>query len=80
MTGALWATISGIGFGFFQAFNRRAGRTFDAYFSTFILITVSALILAGASVLTEDLSQMGGQPLMMYFDLDLRSALMPQLK
>jgi len=66
MSGALWATISGIGFGFFQAFNRRAGRAFDAYFSTFVLIAISALILAGAAVLTEDLSQLNGQPLMMY--------------
>jgi uncharacterized membrane protein len=60
MSGALWATISGIGFGFFQAFNRRAGRAFDAYFSTFILIAISALILAGAAVLTEDLSRLNG--------------------
>jgi len=50
MTGALWATISGIGFGFFQAFNRRAGRAFDAYFSTFILIAISAVILDGAII------------------------------
>ena len=60
MSGALWATISGIGFGFFQAFNRRAGRAFDAYFSTFVLIAISALILAGAAVLTEDLSRLNG--------------------
>jgi drug/metabolite transporter (DMT)-like permease len=75
MTGALWATISGIGFGFFQAFNRRAGRAFDAYFSTFVLIAVSALILAGASVLTEDLSQLSGQPLMMYVNFALAGSI-----
>lgn len=57
MTGALWSTISGIGFGFFQTFNRRAGLAFDAYFSTFVLIAVSALILAGAMERTEDLGQ-----------------------
>jgi len=71
MTGALWATISGIGFGFFQAFNRRAGKAFDAYFSTFVLIAVSALILAGASVLTEDLSQLDGLPLRTYVNFAL---------
>ena len=75
MTGALWATISGIGFGFFQAFNRRAGRAFDAYFSTFVLIAVSALILAGASALTEDLSQLNGQPLMMYVNFALAGSI-----
>lgn len=71
MTGALWATISGIGFGFFQAFNRRAGRAFDAYFSTFVLIAVSALILAGASVLTEDLNQLNGLPVLTYVNFAL---------
>jgi drug/metabolite transporter (DMT)-like permease len=75
MTGALWATISGIGFGFFQAFNRRAGRAFDAYFSTFVLIAVSALILAGASALTEDLSQLNGQPLLMYINFALAGSI-----
>ncbi|HSO14231.1 MAG TPA: DMT family transporter [Anaerolineales bacterium] len=71
MTGALWATISGIGFGFFQAFNRRAGQAFDAYFSTFVLIAISALILAGASVLTEDLGRLNGLPLMTYVNFAL---------
>jgi uncharacterized membrane protein len=71
MTGALWATISGIGFGFFQAFNRRAGKAFDAYFSTFVLIAMSALILAAASVLTEDLSQLYGVQLVTYVNFAL---------
>lgn len=71
MTGALWATISGIGFGFFQAFNRRAAKAFDAYFSTFVSIAISAIILAGASVLTEDFSQLNGVPLMTYFNFAL---------
>lgn len=71
MTGALWATISGLGFGIFQAFNRRAGRAFDAYFSTFVLIAVSALILAAASVFTEDLGQFKGVPLMAYVNFGL---------
>jgi len=75
MTGAMWATISGIGFGFFQAFNRRAGRAFDAYFSTFVLIAISALILGGASVLTEDLSQLNGQPVVMYINFALAGSI-----
>jgi drug/metabolite transporter (DMT)-like permease len=75
MTGALWATISGIGFGFFQAFNRRAGRAFDAYFSTFILIAISAVILAVASILMEDLRQLSNAPLMAYINFGLAGAL-----
>jgi len=71
----MWATISGIGFGFFQAFNRRAGRAFDAYFSTFVLIAISALILGGASVLTEDLSQLNGQPVVMYINFALAGSI-----
>ena len=71
MTGALWATISGIGFGIFQAFNRRAGRAFDAYIATFVLLAGSAVILAVASVLTEDLGQFNGVPLMAYVNFGL---------
>ena len=48
MITSLWATLSGLGYGIFQAFNCRAGKAFDTYFSTFVLIVVSALILAVA--------------------------------
>jgi len=60
MTGAMWATLSGILFGVFHAFNRRGGRAFDAYIATFILLAGSAIILAIASILTEDLGQLKG--------------------
>jgi drug/metabolite transporter (DMT)-like permease len=71
MTGTLWAAVSGIGFGFFQAFNRRAGRGFDAYVATFILMLISALIMAAGSVLTEDLSQLRGVPPLAYLNFSL---------
>lgn len=71
MTGELWATLSGLGFGVFQAFNRRAGRAFDAYLATFVLIAGSAIILAVASVLTEDLGQFKGVPLIAYVNFGL---------
>ena len=71
MTGVLWAAISGIGFGFFQAFNRRAGRSFDAYRATFILIFVSAVILALASLLTGDLNPLQDMPLIAYVNFAL---------
>ena len=60
MTGELWATLSGILFGVFHAFNRRGGRAFDAYIATFVLLAGSAVILAGASLLTEDMGQLNG--------------------
>lgn len=71
MTGALWATLSGLGFGIFQAFNRRAGRAFDAYIATFFLLAASAMILAVASLLTEDFSQLNGVPWMTYVNFGL---------
>ena len=71
MTGALWATLAGFGFGIFQAFNRRAGRVFDAYLATFILLAGSAVVLAVASVLTEDLGQLNGVPIKAYVNFGL---------
>jgi drug/metabolite transporter (DMT)-like permease len=62
MTGALWAIVAGVGFGVFQAFNRRAGRTIDAYVSTLLLLVVSAAVLVTATVLTEDLGQLRHAP------------------
>lgn len=56
LSGALWASLAGVGFGIFQAFNRRARTGFSVYWSTFILLLVSAAILAIASFLTEDVS------------------------
>ena len=62
MTGVLWAIVAGVGFGFFQSFNRRAGRGIDTYWATFFLILISSLILLLASVLTEDLSLLWNAP------------------
>ncbi len=71
MTGAMWATLAGFGFGIFQAFNRRAGRAFDAYIATFILLAGSTIVLAVASALTEDLGQLNGVPFMAYVNFGL---------
>ena len=71
MTGALWATLAGFGFGIFQAFNRRAGRAFDAYVSTFVLLAGSTVVLAVASVLTEDLAQLNGISAITYVNFGL---------
>jgi drug/metabolite transporter (DMT)-like permease len=71
MTGALWAALAGIGFGFFQAFNRRAKTGFTVYGATVILLTISAVILAIASIATEDLSILGNTPLLAYVNFGL---------
>jgi drug/metabolite transporter (DMT)-like permease len=67
----LWATLAGFGFGIFQAFNRRAGRSFDPYIATFILLAGSTIVLAVASVLSEDLSQLNGVPIMAHVNFGL---------
>jgi len=71
MTGVFWAMVAGIGFGLFQSFNRRGGRGIDAYWATFILILVSAVIMAIASALTEDLNLLRVVPLSAYVNFGL---------
>ena len=71
MTGVLWAIVAGGGFGVFQSFNRRAGRSIDSYLSTFLLLVVSAGVLVAVSLLTEDLSLLKGAPLLAYVNFGL---------
>ena len=60
MSGVLWATASGIGFGLFQSLNRRAIRGIeDPYVSTFLQLAVATGILVLASLVSEDLGQLG---------------------
>jgi drug/metabolite transporter (DMT)-like permease len=60
VSGVLWATASGIGFGLFQSINRRAIRGIeDPYVSTFLQLSVATAILVAASLVSEDLSQLG---------------------
>lgn len=56
LAGALYASLAGVGFGIFQAFNRKARAGFSIYWATFILLLVSAVLLAAGSILTEDLN------------------------
>jgi drug/metabolite transporter (DMT)-like permease len=71
VTGVLWAIVAGLGFGVFQSFNRRAGRSIDSYVSTFMLLVASSIVLAIVSLLTEDLSLLGEAPLMAYVNFGL---------
>jgi drug/metabolite transporter (DMT)-like permease len=60
VSGVLWATLSGIGFGVFQSLNRRAIQGIeDPYVSTFLQLSVATAILVVASLASEDLSQLG---------------------
>jgi drug/metabolite transporter (DMT)-like permease len=52
MTGALWAVFSGVGFGIFQSFNRRAVQGMDVYMATFLQLVVSAIVLLLVTVVT----------------------------
>jgi drug/metabolite transporter (DMT)-like permease len=60
VSGALWATGSGIGFGLFQALNAKAVRDLDdVYVSTFLQLLVAAAVLLAASLATEDIGSLG---------------------
>ncbi|MCI0395048.1 MAG: DMT family transporter [Chloroflexi bacterium] len=59
MTGALWAVFSGVGFGVFQTFNRRAVQGMDVLMATFLQLLVSAVVLSLATVLTLDATVVG---------------------
>jgi drug/metabolite transporter (DMT)-like permease len=60
VSGVLWATASGIGFGVFQSLNRRAIRGIeDPYVSTFLQLSVATAVLVVASLISEDLGQLG---------------------
>jgi drug/metabolite transporter (DMT)-like permease len=71
VTGVLWATVAGLGFGVFQSFNRRAGRSIDSYLSTFMLLVASSIVLVVVSLLTEDLGPLKEAPLMAYVNFGL---------
>jgi drug/metabolite transporter (DMT)-like permease len=66
VTGVLWAIVAGLGFGIFQSFNRRAGRSIDSYLATFMLLVASSIVLVIVSLLTEDLSPLREASLMAY--------------
>ena len=60
MSGVLWATASGIGFGLFQSLNRRAIRGIeDPWVSTFLQLFVATAVLVLASLVSEDLTRLG---------------------
>lgn len=60
MTGALWAAAAGLGFGVFQAVNRRAvGGMADPYVSTFLQLVVALIVLVALTLGSEDVRMLG---------------------
>lgn len=57
--GLIWAIVAGVGFGFFQLVNREAVKQLDIYVGTFILLTVSAVVLGTLSFATEGFALLG---------------------
>lgn len=62
MTGALWAIASGVGFGLFQAVNRRAVDGMEVVQSTFSQLLISTVVLAGIAFATEDPARLLSAP------------------
>lgn len=62
MSGALIAAATGVGFGLFQALNRRANQQMDALVATFMLLLVGAASLLVWNLATQDLSVIGSAP------------------
>lgn len=62
MSGAVWATVAGVGFGLFQSVNRQAVRGMDVWQSTFLQLAVSSVILLAGTLATEDLSVLAAAP------------------
>lgn len=75
MTGALWAVIAGLGFGVFQTINRRAIKGMDVFVATFLQLLVSAVVLAVASLATEDISVLFHAPVGALFNFGLAGLL-----
>src|SRR5918996_1410708 len=71
MTGAVWAALSGIGFGLFQSINRRTLERMDVYRSTFLLLVISTAVLIVITALVDDLSLIADAPAWALFNFAL---------
>jgi drug/metabolite transporter (DMT)-like permease len=62
MSGALLAVISAVGFGLFQAFNRRGAHKIDIFWATYLLIITSSLVLVLITISTQSFSSLFSAP------------------
>lgn len=58
MSGVFWGLVAGLTLGLFQLAHRRAGQEFDVHRGTFLLLLVSLVVLACASLFSPDLDQL----------------------
>jgi len=66
MSGVAWAVTAGVGFGLFQAVNRRANTGIDPYLATFSLLVVGTSVLLVVTIASVDLNVMNKAPLVSY--------------
>lgn len=66
MSGIVWSLVAGVGFGVFQAVNRRINANMDAYRATFSLLLLATVGLATIAGLTRDLSVLSAAPMESY--------------
>ena len=66
MSGIVWSLVAGVGFGVFQAVNRKVNQNLDAYRATFSLLLLASIGLAILASLTQDLSVLSAAPIEAY--------------
>jgi drug/metabolite transporter (DMT)-like permease len=62
VNGVVLAAMAGVGFGLFQALNRRVNAAIDVYRGTFAVLAVSTSLLVLISLITDDLGSLTGAP------------------
>lgn len=65
-SGAVWAVVAGVGFGFFQPLNRRVNRALDPYACTFLVLATGAVLVIALSLATSDLGLLATAPASSY--------------
>tara|TARA_B100000586_G_C19855621_1_gene320570 strand:+ start:126 stop:548 length:423 start_codon:yes stop_codon:yes gene_type:complete len=57
MSGIIWAVLSGLSFGLFQTFNRKASLRKSVFYQTFYLMLISTFVVVMATLAIEDINQ-----------------------
>ena len=58
MSGIIWAILSGLSFGLFQTFNRKASIRKSVFYQTFYLMLISTFVVVMATLAIEDINQL----------------------
>ncbi len=62
MSGAAWALVAALGFGFGQVLNRKANQIIDAYRTAFGLLSGVVIVLAARALVTGDAARLAEAP------------------